>query len=96
VESETYLREWDELMNQDFGDLWEVTNSPANDENIVCAVLEMTGNPYHLEWQARSAAGNREINSAARGSAVPREFVAVSGPATFCIEFDAPLKVDSN
>ena len=46
---DVHLHEWDELLNQDFGDLWEVTNRPANVENIICAALEITGTPYHLE-----------------------------------------------
>jgi uncharacterized UBP type Zn finger protein len=45
----THLHEWNGLVNQDFGDLWEVTNRPANVENIICAALEMTGTPHHLE-----------------------------------------------
>ena len=45
----THLHEWNGLINQDFGDLWEVTNRPTNVENIICAALEISGTPYHLE-----------------------------------------------
>ena len=44
-----HLHEWNELINQDFDDLWESTNRPANVENIIVAALELTGTPYHLE-----------------------------------------------
>jgi uncharacterized UBP type Zn finger protein len=43
------LHNWYELLNEDYDDLWESTNRPANVENIICAALEVTGAPYHLE-----------------------------------------------